>query len=94
MVVNEKPEILAGPSIIAGAAGFLKSPEWQETCLALKQAITAAVEKTVPHDDEEEVTVGALRAAVREVAIKMLRSKLQAKPTIQVVVHKIQQSMD
>ena len=31
----------------------------------------------------------ALRAAVREVTIKALRSKMQAKPTVQVIVHEL-----
>lgn len=94
LVVNDRQEVLAGPSIVTGAAGFMKTPEWQETHQALKVAIIDAIERYTPHDDEEDVTIGALRAAVREVAIKMLRSKMQAKPTIQVVVHKAQGGLD
>lgn len=94
LVVNERQEILAGPSIVAGAAGFMKTAEWRETHQALKDAIIDAIQRYTPHDDEEDVTVGALRAAVREVAIKLLRSKMQAKPTIQVVVHKVQGGLD
>lgn len=94
LVVNDRQEILAGPSIVTGAAAFMKTAEWQETHQALRQAIIEAIERYAPHDDEEEVTIGSLRAAVREVAIKMLRSKMQAKPTIQVVVHKVQGGLD
>lgn len=94
LVVNDRQEILAGPSIAAGAAGFMKTAEWRETHQALKDAIVDAIQRYTPHDDEEDVTVGALRAAVREVAIKLLRSKMQAKPTIQVVVHKVQGGLD
>lgn len=94
LVVNDRQEILAGPSIITGAAGFMRTAEWQETHQALRQAIIEAIERYAPHDDEEDITIGTLRAAVREVAIKMLRSKMQAKPTIQVVVHKVQGGLD
>jgi hypothetical protein len=83
--------MISGPTIDAGASGFLSSREWQETKQDLRENLLTAHQKF----SQTRTTDGAafdpsqLRSALREIALKTLRSRLKAKPTLQVMVQQI-----
>ncbi|MBX9667535.1 MAG: ribonuclease J [Candidatus Obscuribacterales bacterium] len=87
LAVNQNGDIVSGPSISAGASGFIKSREWFETCDDVIQLIRDTVAKFAERPKGKALEIGALRTSLRELVMKTLRSKIQAKPTVQVVVH-------
>lgn len=94
IVVDSDGRLLRGPTLEVGAAGFLQSFEWETAKTELCQSIIEAVDRMrspEPVGDEPPppFDVNALRAAVREVSMKALRSKLQSKPTVQVMIHEL-----
>ncbi|MBX9693931.1 MAG: ribonuclease J [Cyanobacteria bacterium] len=89
LTVDSKGTILAGPSITSGASGFVHSPEWANVCNDLVESIVRTVEQFAQPDGKDGLEIAALRSSVREVTIKTFRQRLQAKPTVQVVVHLI-----
>jgi ribonuclease J len=94
LVVDSDGKLVSGPTIEVGAAGFLKSSEWETARAEIIQAIVDAVQRMqTPAQVGDEVPqrfeINALRSAVREVSIKAIRSKLQSKPTVQVMVHEL-----
>ncbi len=89
LAVNQKGDIVSGPSISAGASGFIKSREWFEISDQIIQLIKDTVAKFAEKPPRGELEMGALRTTLRELVMKTLRSKMQAKPTVQVVVHDI-----
>lgn len=90
IVVDSKGALHAGPTIEAGAAGFMLSPKWNDCKVQLEESIAQTVQRVANESMPElGLDVAALRAAVREVSIKAIRSKMQAKPTVQVIVHEI-----
>ena len=92
LVVDHKGILVSGPSVEVSASGFLKSPEWLQTREELLEAIKDSLHKyhtPAGNGAPVEYELGALRASVREVAVKALRTRLQAKPTVQVVVHEL-----
>lgn len=94
LVVDKDGKLVSGPTIEVGAAGFLKSSEWETVRGELRQAIIDSVHRMQipePIEDVEmpQFDINALRSAVREVSMKALRSKLQSKPTVQVMVHEL-----
>ncbi len=90
LAVNSLGDVVSGPSITAGASGFVKSEEWDETRQDLSALILTTVKRfTTQRQGENGFEMGALKSALRETVMKTLRSKMQAKPTVQVVVHDI-----
>lgn len=94
LVVDSEGRLMRGPTIEVGAAGFLRSVEWELARPELVQAIVDAVDRMktpeqVGDDPPPPFEINALRSAVREVSMKALRSKLQSKPTVHVTVHEI-----
>jgi len=94
LAVNDQGEIVSGPSITAGASGFLKSREWVDTQKELHETIYATVKRfadKMREDDSENggLELGPLKSALREAVMKLLRAKMSAKPTVQVVVHDV-----
>jgi ribonuclease J len=89
LAVNEHGQIVSGPSITAGASGFIKSREWIETQGELNETILSTVQRFADKLTEQEdgLEIGPLKAALREAVMKLLRAKMSAKPTVQVVVH-------
>lgn len=87
MVVDPGLNIIAGPTITAGASGFLRAPQWQDTVSKLKEVVIEAVSEM-----KDGTESGAMRAAVRDLCVKTLRGRLNAKPTVQVVVHEVSTS--
>ncbi|MBZ0189293.1 MAG: ribonuclease J [Candidatus Obscuribacterales bacterium] len=86
LVVDPDFRIIAGPNISAGASGFLRSGEWREACISLKEAIMQTVEKVGKDNGIESNTI---RSAIRDICVKTLRGRLNAKPTVQVVLHEV-----
>ncbi len=90
LVVDENGHILSGPLVEAGGSAFLSSPEWQDAKEELTGNLLSAHRKLL--DSGKGKTEGApfdvtpLRSSLRETALKTLRSRLQAKPTVQVMV--------
>lgn len=93
LVVDNKGKLLDGPTLAAGAAGFIPSAEWQEAKAVLIENIVQSIKKFDPDRNESseivEYDISALRSCVREIAIKTLRAQLKAKPTVQVIVQEI-----
>ena len=85
-VVDSCLALISGPTIEAGAAGFLQSAEWlntqQELTILIAQSITAF--RVAGKQD-----IGALRVAIRELVSKTLKSRLQAKPAVQIMLHQL-----
>lgn len=91
IVVDSKGKVLSGPSLEVGASGFLRSSEWQRAKEEVREAINQTIERFAnpQSDDAVPYDVPALRAAVRETVVKAIRSKMQSKPAVQVVVHEL-----
>lgn len=87
MVVDPSLNIIAGPTVTAGASGFLRAPQWQDTVDKLKAVVIEAVSEM-----KDGTETGAMRAALRDLCVKTLRGRLNAKPTVQVVVHEVSTS--
>ncbi len=91
LIINPEGEILSGPSIEVGASGFLRSQEWlgvhDDLVIAIRETVARLADSIRDPEAEVQFEVGAVRAAVREVTAKTLRSRLTAKPTVQVIVH-------
>ncbi len=94
LVVNDQGELISGPFIEVGASGFLRSPEWEVAKIEVTSNILEAIGRFSGKDNlgaGEKISydLAALRATVKEVVSKTLRTKLQAKPTVQVIVHEL-----
>lgn len=89
LTVTAGGEVVTGPTIEVGASGFLRSTEWagmrEELDGIVKEAINRSKKDLKANAD---ITV-ALRSSVREAVVKALRSRLSAKPTVQVLVHQV-----
>lgn len=87
LVVNDKAEVVSGPTIEVGASGFMRSQEWDE----LKDELTGSILEVVSRIRSEgpPFDTAQIRAQVRDTVTKALRARLQAKPTVQVVVHEV-----
>ncbi len=94
LVVTSAGELVSGPSIEVGAAGFLRSTEWETIKIEVTNNILENINRysatgTAYSDDRLTYDLASMRSSVREIVIKTLRAKLQAKPTVQVIVHEL-----
>jgi ribonuclease J len=94
LVVTKAGELISGPTIEVNASGFLRSPEWEVAKIELINNILEAIQRfapgsNAPKQQRASYELPALRAAVRDVAAKTLRSKLQSKPNVQVIIHEL-----
>jgi ribonuclease J len=89
-VVDSRWNLLQPPAMEGAALGFVRSDEWEGARYDLVRAIEEAILKQREQKNTEGSDINSLRAAVREVATKTIRSKLQSKPTIHVVVHEVE----
>lgn len=91
LVLDQKGKLISGPSIEAGAAAFLLSPGWLACRDDLIKLVVETVERVANPSDPEAppYELGLVRSSVREVAIKLLRSRLQSKPTVQVILSEL-----
>ncbi len=83
VTVDEGLSIVSGPEVEAGAAGFLRSAEWEKVRAELVDALGEVARLAAGNSNSD---LNALRAAMRETAARMVRQRLQAKPLIHVVV--------
>jgi ribonuclease J len=84
-------DIASGPTFECGASGFLRSPEWATLEGELAGIIREAVSRSRSENKKasnEAVADGlsVMRSAIRESVVKTLRSRLAAKPTVQVLL--------
>ena len=86
-LINSKWEIIQPPAMEGAALGFVHSREWQ---VAKADLLVSIAEVVARQKATEGADLVSLRAAVREVASKTIRSKMQCKPTIQVVIHEVE----
>jgi ribonuclease J len=89
LLVDENGEILSGPTIDAGASGFLGSSEWLATKNDLLDNLYLAHQKFLQGRHRGQLDTIQLRSTLREIALKTLRSRLKAKPTVQVMVQQV-----
>ncbi|MBS1996733.1 MAG: ribonuclease J [Cyanobacteria bacterium SZAS LIN-2] len=90
-------EIASGPTLECGASGFLRSSEW----LALEAELDGIIREAVRSKNDLARAEGkksnmellgitdglaSMRSAIRESVVKTLRSRLSAKPTVQVLL--------
>src|SRR6185369_1401864 len=86
VLVDRFGNLLSGPTIEVGASGFLKSKEWQELNEELKAAVVELIH-TFGEKNTDGFDPNQLRAAIRDLVAKTIRSRLQAKPAVQIIVH-------
>ncbi len=86
-------DIASGPTLECGASGFLRSSEWRALEGELDGIIREAVNRSRSEGkkgkgDAAAVADGlaAMRSAIRESVVKTIRSRLSAKPTVQVLI--------
>lgn len=85
-ILDSKWNLVQTPSMEGAALGFVHSRDWATVKDELLNNIQEVV---IRHKETEGADITSLRAAVREVASKTIRSKLQSKPTIQIVLHEL-----
>jgi len=84
-VIDPSFALVCGPTFEAGASGFLQSSEWVDT----RNELVELIGQTVAGFGQGEKDVNALRTAIKELVTKTVRSRLQAKPMVHVVVHEL-----
>lgn len=84
LLLDENKQLMAEPVLEGAALGFVNSREWDSLKPALLQAV-----KDVVATNGKELEVGPLRSVIRELITKNMRARLQAKPTIQVIIHEL-----
>lgn len=89
LTVTNSGDIVGGPSFECGASGFLRSQEWLAMSDELNSIICEAAQKVKRNPKVEEGNITVLRSQVREAVVKALRSRLSAKPTVQVLIHQV-----
>lgn len=90
LTVSKELALVSGPTLDYGAAGFLLSDDWEKLKdeIVLVAAEVAERIRQERHRDQRD-SLPYLRSAVRESTVKLLRSRLSAKPTVQVLVHQL-----
>lgn len=95
LVIDQQGTLLSGPSIDAGASGFLNSSEWQEAQGELLETVVNTLNvqveeaRTTQKKGNGGMDITQLRSALRETLVKMLRAKLAAKPAVQIVIQQV-----
>lgn len=82
LLLNENRELLQEPVLDGVALGFLHSDEWGVLKAELLEKIVGWL-KEAPEDS------GSVRNYIRDLVSKAVRSRLGAKPVVQVVVHEL-----
>jgi len=87
--LDDKGQLVAGPVIEAGASGFLKSNDWALIQEEIKVGITDLIDD---FSRNAHKNIDGLRSAIREHSSKLIRSRLQSKPVVHVVVQTLASS--
>lgn len=88
ILLSNEWKILQAPVFEGAALGFSQAPEWEQLKLELNEAIQECIQKHLDNADPERDIV-ALRASIRDLISKQVRSRLSSKPTIQVNLHEL-----
>jgi ribonuclease J len=85
IVISNDFTLLQKPTIEGSALGFIKSEDW----LKIKEELLVTIEEMVANQKENmsKNSLEDLKASIREVVVKAIRQKLQAKPAVQIVIH-------
>lgn len=84
--VDGDGQLISGPTISAGASGFLQSSDWEAVKPDLLQLVRDLVNS---YQSTKAGDLNHLRTTIREQASKLVRTRLQAKPVMQVVLHEV-----
>ena len=87
ILLSPEWDLLQAASFDGAALGFLLSPEWQTLQLELQESIGECVHKF--KDNGPEKDLAALKASLRDIVSRALRSRLSSKPAIQVTLHEL-----
>lgn len=79
-------EVAAGPTIETGASGFLRSAEWLDLQSELNDTVLGTI---ASYRQQERPDINAMRNSIRDAVNKLVRSRLQSKPVVQVIVHEL-----
>lgn len=85
-MLDSQWKMVQPPTMEGAALGFVHSQDWKATRKELVNNIIDAISR---HSAVPNADLTSLRAAVREVAGKTIRSKMQSKPTINIVLHQV-----
>jgi ribonuclease J len=102
LVIDQLGSLIGDITIDAGASGFLGSIHWQETKQEILANLQEAWNKTNAADPgktdsktsthvSKSINIDQLRQSIREITVKTVRAKLQAKPSVQVVINQLAQ---
>ncbi|HMY53549.1 MAG TPA: hypothetical protein PK671_11375, partial [Candidatus Obscuribacter sp.] len=73
-----------------GAAGFLLTDDWQEVQKQIAEVVEGTVDRIASERQGDERDSGPyMRSAIRESVVKVLRNRLGAKPTVQILIHQV-----
>jgi ribonuclease J len=91
LIIDSNYNLISGPQFDCSAASFRYSIQWKDACVEMTKSIVEALEKQAfekAHDQEKTDQV-EIRSIVRDAAFKTLRSHLQTKPVLQIVVQQL-----
>lgn len=89
IILSQEWELMQPPVYEGAALGFSYVPEWHELQQELKQSIEDLLKKHRDASSSQGRDPSALKAAVRDLVSKAVRSRLFSKPVIQVSMHEI-----
>ncbi len=82
-------KLLQEPSFEGAALGFTQADEW----LLLKEELIESVKECISKQlDSQEIDLASLKASIRDLISKAVRSRLSSKPTIQITAHQLTQA--
>ncbi|MBX9723671.1 MAG: ribonuclease J, partial [Candidatus Obscuribacterales bacterium] len=88
ILISPEWNLIQSPTFEGAALGFTQSNEWKVLKEELIDGIRLVIEKHKLASESERDPV-ALKASVREIVAKSVRSRLSSKPAIQVTVHEL-----
>ncbi len=90
LTVGESGKLVSGPNLACGAAGFLLTDDWQEVQKQIAEVVEGTVDRIASERQGDERDSGPyMRSAIRESVVKVLRNRLGAKPTVQILIHQV-----
>lgn len=87
VLIDENKNLIDVPGIISGASGFLLTSDWQDAKKDIEVLIAHIVSEF--KNRENFASIAEMRSTLRDSIAKLIRSKLQAKPTVNVSVHEV-----
>lgn len=90
IVLSSAWELMQPPAFEGAALGFSQANEWAVLQNELFDTIQECILKFKDNDGGQR-DIAALRAGIRDLVSKAVRSRLSSKPTIQVTVHELAQ---